>query len=257
MSRGNAFDSDGVRIVYDDLRPKAGEPIVLVHGFASSRLNNWATQGWYETFGESGRRVIALDNRGHGESDTPHDPGAYDIPTMASDVIGLLDHLDVNVADCFGYSMGGRITIELLRSHPNRLNAAVLGGVGAAFMTDRPGREAIADALEAPAVEDVDTEVGRAFRLFAEENDNDLEALAAVIRAHAASPSADDLGTVEIPVLVATGANDERVGDPAELAAAFGNGEVAVIPGTDHLTTVPDQHFEEVVLAFLDRKGLS
>lgn len=257
MPRGNSFDSDGVRIVYDDLQPEAGDPIVLIHGFASSRGNNWEEQGWYDTLTEQGRRVIALDNRGHGESDKPHDPDVYGMPTMAGDTIVLLDHLGIEEADIFGYSMGGRISIELVQSHPERINAAILGGVGAAFQADTGGREAIAEGLEAEDVDDVDTEVGRAFRLFAEENGNDLDALAAVIRAHSTRPTPEDLAAVSVPVLVATGENDERVGDPEGLADAFGDGEAAVIPGTDHLTTVSNEVFEEAILAFLDGEGLA
>lgn len=256
MPRGNSFDSDGVRIVYDDLQPDASHPILLVHGFASSRANNWEDQGWYDALTDQDRRVIALDNRGHGESDTPHDPAYYDIPTMAGDSVALLDHLGIDRADVFGYSMGGRISIELVESHPERVNAAVLGGVGAATTADRGGRESIAEALEADSVDDVDTEVGRSFRLFAEENGNDLDALAAVIRAHGSTPSEADLAAVDVPILVATGENDERVGDPEELAALFGNGEAAVIPGTDHLTTVSNDAFQEAVLGFLGREGL-
>lgn len=256
MPRGSSFDSDGVRIVYDDLQPDAGDPIVLVHGFASSRANNWEDQGWYDVLADQDRRVIALDNRGHGESDTPHDPAYYDIPTMAGDSVGLLDHLGIAEADFFGYSMGGRISIELVESHPDRVNAAILGGVGASTTDDRGGREAIAEALEVDDPTDATSEVGRAFREFAEENGNDLDALAAVIRAHSSTPSEADLAAVDVPILVATGENDERVGDPEELAALFGAGEAAVIPGTDHLTTVSNDTFEEAVLEFLGREGL-
>lgn len=256
--RGESFDSDGVRIVYDDLRPAegAGTPIVLIHGFASHRANNWEEPGWYETLRSAGRRVIALDNRGHGESEKPHDPDAYSISTMAGDTVRLLDHLGIGEVDIFGYSMGGRISIELVQTHPERINAAVLGGVGAAVQRDRGGRENIAQALEADSIEDVDGEVGRSFRAFAEQNDNDLGALASVIRAHTERPSAEDLAAVDVPILVATGENDERVGDPEGLAAAFGNGEAAVIPDRDHLTTVGDDAFEAAVTEFLEREGL-
>lgn len=107
-----AFDSDGVRIAYDDLAPDGdpeAPPIVLVHGFASSRANNWRDRGWYETLLESGRRVIAMDCRGHGDSEKPHDPTAYETDVMAADAVRLLDHLGIERADFLGYSMGGRI----------------------------------------------------------------------------------------------------------------------------------------------------
>lgn len=258
MARNATFDSDGLRIAYDDLRPEGGggRPIVLIHGFGSNRVDNWETRDWYETFLERGRRVIALDNRGHGESEKPYDPDVYSISTMAEDTVRLLDHLDIEAADIFGYSMGGRITIQLLQTAPERINAAVLGGVGSSVTSDMGNREAIAEALEAEDVDTVENPVGRRFRLFAEETGADRQALAAVIRAHSEGTDEADLAEVEVPVLVVAGEKDDLVGDPAGLAAAFANGESATIPDTDHLTTVPDEQFEAAVTDFLDRKGL-
>lgn len=253
MPRNERFDSDGVAIAYDDLRPDGGggTPIVLVHGFASNRQDNWATRGWYETLGDRGYRVIALDNRGHGDSEKPHDSAAYPLETMAGDVVRLLDHREIESAALFGYSMGARISMELLQSAPERVEAAVLGGVGGATLGGLQNREHIATALEAPDVDVVDNPVGRRFRLFAEETGADLEALAAVIRAHDVGVEAADLADVPVPVLVAAGADDDIAGDPAELADAFPDGEAATIPDRDHLTTVPDENFEAAVRDFL------
>jgi pimeloyl-ACP methyl ester carboxylesterase len=258
MARGESFEREGVRIVYDDLRPNGGggEPIVLVHGFASNRANNWADTGWYETLLDLDRRVVALDNRGHGESDKRYDPAAYDLPTMARDVVGLLDHLDVPAADYFGYSMGGRIGLELLQRHPERVTAAVLGGVGGQVVTDSAGdREGIARALEAEDPEAIDHQVGRDFRVFAEATGADREALAAVIRAHGDARTDHELSRIGLPVLVAAGDEDDIVGDPVDLAAEFPNAEAAIVPEGDHLSTVPDGEFVAMVTDFLDRKG--
>ncbi len=258
MARGDSFESQGVQIVYDDLEPAAGggEPIVLVHGFASNRHNNWEENGWYDTLTASGRRVIALDNRGHGESEKPDEPAAYDIPTMARDVLALLDHLDIDEADYFGYSMGGRIGIEFVQRFPERITAATLGGVGDSLITDEAGdREGIARALEADDLESIDHEVGRNFRLFADSTGADRKALAAVIRAHSSQHRDHDLARVGLPVLIAAGEDDEIVGDPVELATAFGNAEAAIVPGGDHLSTVPDEEFVAMVTDFFDRKG--
>ena len=260
MTGGEHFDSDGLRIAYDDLAPTSGagggEPIVLIHGFASSRSNNWKETGWYDILRERGRRVIALDNRGHGESEKPHDSVAYPISNMADDVRRLMDHLDVDQADLFGYSMGGRISIDFLPRYPDRVNAAVLGGVGSSVTSALGNREPIAEALVTDDVDGIENPVARRFRLFAEETGADRQALAAVIRAHNTTPDRSHLSAVETPVLVVAGEDDDVVGDPAGLAAAFGDGESAEIPGTDHLTTVGDDQFEAAVTDFLDRRGL-
>lgn len=258
MGHGASVESDGVEIVYDDLRPEsgAGRPVVLVHGFASDRTNNWADTGWYDALLGDGRRVIALDNRGHGASDTPHDPSAYDVGTMAGDVVALLDELDVDVADFAGYSMGARIGLDLLQSDADRVNAAILGGIGAGVTGERLGdQKELADALETENPDAIDSEVGRNFRLFAERTGADRSALAAVMRAHAGH-TPDDLGQVSLPVLVAAGGDDDLARDPDGLAAAFPRGESVVIPGEDHLTTVPTDAFVDVALDFLDRNGL-
>src|ERR1051326_660089 len=73
----------GLRIAYET--DGEGPPIVLVHGFGASRVQNWRAPGWYETLTGAGYRVIALDCRGHGESDKPHDSAFYGESTMANE----------------------------------------------------------------------------------------------------------------------------------------------------------------------------
>src|SRR6202011_954277 len=124
------FDSDGVRLRYLTVGPETGRPIVLVHGFCSDYELNWVGSRWQETMVGAGRRVLGLDCRGHGHSDKPHDPAAYRLATMAADVVRLLDHLDVQVADFLGYSMGARIGLEAAARHADRMGRAVLGGLG-------------------------------------------------------------------------------------------------------------------------------
>ena len=103
---------------------------MLVHGFASTKEVNWVQPGWVTTLMRDGRRVIALDNRGHGASSKLYDPAAYHSATMAEDVCALLDHLKIERADVMGYSMGARITAYLAVKHPERVRSAILGGLG-------------------------------------------------------------------------------------------------------------------------------
>jgi pimeloyl-ACP methyl ester carboxylesterase len=248
------FDADGVRIAYDDVGE--GEPIVLVHGFASSRRGNWEDPGWYDALVDAGRRVVALDCRGHGESEKPHDPGDYGHDAMAEDVVRLMDHLSIETADLMGYSMGGAITMQLLAEHADRFNAAVVAGAGTGVVDGLSGREHIADALEADDVEDVETPMGRRFRLFAEESDNDLLALAAVMRSRGEPIDADRLAEASLPVLSVAGSDDDLVDDPGDVADLFPDSEAVTVEGTDHLTTVGDPRYREAVLEFLAREGL-
>lgn len=250
----DSFESDGVEIVYDDVGE--GPPVVLVHGFASSRQGTWKDTGWYDALVADGRRVLAVDCRGHGESGKPHDPAAYGRDAMAEDVVRLLDHLGIDEADLMGYSMGGGLALGLLLAHPERFNAVVPAGVGESTLTDRRDGSAIAEALEADDLADVETQRGTEFRVFAENRDNDLLALAAIQRARSADLDGARLADATLPVLVATGDEDDLVGRPEPLAEAIPGAEVVAVPGADHLSTTDHPRFEAAVLDFLDREGL-
>ena len=172
-----------------------GEPIVLVHGFASNKEVNWLYPGWVSTLTRAGRRVIALDNRGHGASTKLYDPAAYHSGLMAEDVRALIDHLDLPRADVMGYSLGGRITALLAEEHPQRVRSAILGGVGI-HLVEGAGlpSDTIAAALEAPTRADVSDPTGHTFRAFAEQTRSDLRALAACIRGSRQALSRDESG---------------------------------------------------------------
>src|SRR6202035_1099062 len=110
------FRHDDVEIAFLD--EGEGAPIVLVHGFASNAAVNWVQPGWVAFLKDAGRRVIALDNRGHGASTKLYDPAAYHSALMAGDVKALLDHLGLDRADVMGYSMGARIAAYLALQNP-------------------------------------------------------------------------------------------------------------------------------------------
>jgi pimeloyl-ACP methyl ester carboxylesterase len=244
-----SFRHDGVEIAFLD--EGQGEPIVLVHGFASTAQVNWVYPGWVATLTKAGRRVIALDNRGHGASAKLYDPAAYHSARMAEDVRALIDHLDLGRADVMGYSMGARITAFFALAHPTRLRRAVLGGLGIRLVDGVGLPESIADALEAPALADVRDPMGRVFRAFAEQTRSDLKALAACIRGSRQTLSRDQVAMIRAPVLVAVGTKDEVAGSAHELAALLPAGRALDIPGRDHMLAVGDKVFKEAVLSFL------
>ena len=243
------FRHDGVDIAFLD--EGEGEPVVLVHGFASTAQVNWVHPGWVATLTKAGRRVIALDNRGHGASSKLYDPSAYHSTRMADDVRALLDHLDLGRADVMGYSMGARITGFFASAHPARLRRAVLGGLGIRLVDGVGLPESIADALEAPSLADVRDPTGRTFRLFAEQTKSDLAALAACIRGSRQTLTRDQVAAIRAPVLVAVGTKDTVAGSAHELAALLPSGRALDIPGRDHMLAVGDRVFKEAVLSFL------
>jgi pimeloyl-ACP methyl ester carboxylesterase len=243
------FQHDGVAIAFLD--EGEGEPIVLVHGFASTAEVNWVHPGWVATLTKANRRVIALDNRGHGASGKLYDPAAYHTTVMAEDVRALMDHLYLATADVMGYSMGARITAFLALAHPARLRKAVLGGLGSHLIDGVGLPESIAEALEVPSLADVQDRTGRTFRAFAEQTRSDLAALAACIRGSRQTLSRGEAAAIRAPVLVAVGSKDAVAGSAQELAALLPFGRALDIPGRDHMLAVGDRVFKEGVLAFL------
>ncbi len=246
------FTHDGVEIAFLD--EGEGEPIVLVHGFASTKEVNWVFPGWVTTLTRAGRRVIALDNRGHGESTKLYEPAAYHSSLMAEDVRALLDHLGLGRADVMGYSMGARITAFLALAHPERVRSAVLGGLGIRLVDGVGLPETVAQALEAPALADVSDPTGYMFRAFAEQTHSDLRALAACMRGSRQTLSPSEVGRIAVPVLVAVGSKDPVAGSPEQLAALIPGARALIIPGRDHMLAVGDRAFKTGVLEFLAQR---
>jgi pimeloyl-ACP methyl ester carboxylesterase len=246
------FRHDDIEIDYLD--GGQGEPIVLVHGFASTKEVNWANPGWVSTLTQAGYRVIALDNRGHGASAKPHDPAAYHSATMAEDVRALLDHLAIPRADVMGYSMGARIASFLALGYPARVRSLILGGLGSRLVDGVGLPSTIADALEAPSLADVHDAQGRTFRAFAEQTKSDLKALAACIRGSRQTLSREDCARLAMPVLVAVGSKDDVAGSAPALAEMIPQGHALEIPGRDHMLAVGDRVFKQGVLDLLARR---
>ncbi len=246
------FDSDGVPIAYID--DGDGEPIVLIHGFASNIRINWLSTGWVRLLTEAGRRVIALDNRGHGDSGKPYDPQAYQMPVMARDVRRLLDHLHLPAADVMGYSMGGRITAHLATLYSERLRSAVISGLGDQLVKPFTAGDRIVAALCADHPSDIADPTGRAFRLFADQTGADRKALAACMTAGRQMLPAEQLAGVSLPVLVAVGSDDDIAGSPHELAALMPAATAFAIPHRDHMTAVGARAHKAAVLEFLETR---
>ena len=232
----------------------AGEPIVLVHGFASSKEVNWVAPSWTTTLTRAGRRVISLDNRGHGQSSKLYAAEDYATERMADDVRALLDHVRIERADVMGYSMGARITAFLALAHPGRVRSAVLGGLGERLVDGVGLPQEIAEALEAPSLADVQDPQGRTFRAFAEQTRSDLKALAACIRGSRQVLTRAQAAALRVPVLVAVGTRDEVAGSAQALAALIPGAHALDIPNRDHMLAVGGKAFKAGVLAFLEKR---
>jgi pimeloyl-ACP methyl ester carboxylesterase len=247
-----SFYNGAVEIAYLD--EGEGEPILLVHGFASTKNVNWVYPTWVSELKKNGRRVIALDNRGHGDSAKLYDPEQYHLETMAGDVGALMDHLRIERADIMGYSLGGRMTALLAQGQPQRLRSAIFGGIGMGLIEGGGPGESVAQALEVPSLEDVTDPVGRTFRAFADQTRSDHRALAACLRGSRRLMTRDEAASIKVPVLIAVGTSDQIAGSAAALGKIIPGANVLDIPNRDHMRAVGDKIYKTGVLDFLSRR---
>lgn len=250
--------SDGVAIAYHRFAasgPAVGgrPPVVLQHGFAANTDVNWVAPGVVAALTAAGRDVVAVDARGHGRSDAPHDPALYGEARMSRDLVELFDHLGLASLDLVGYSMGAIISVITAAAEP-RVRRMVIGGIGGA-VADFDGtplrhldRSAITAALEADDVATVTDPGARAFRRFADSTGADRLALAAQMRGahHAAIP----LGDINAPTVLLVGDADPLANGAERLVAAIPGAALRVLHG-DHLSVLGDPAFAPAVVDFL------
>jgi pimeloyl-ACP methyl ester carboxylesterase len=234
-----------------------GHPIVLVHGWGMAAQRCWVDTGWVDALAET-RRVVLLDVRGHGRSDRPLTPGSYTYRAMSADVVQVLDELDIETADLFGYSMGSFIGAALLGSHAERFTSMVLGGIGDETVESAAACTRIADALRADDPATVTDPLGRLYRAFVDADpacDREALAIAALDMwpdGHPVDVGGPGLRDADVPVLIVNGADDHPYVDTAHrLASALRDATVVTIPNTNHLTALTDARFREAVLDFL------
>ena len=240
------FDAGGVRIRY--VERGAGAPIVLVHGFTGTVERTWINTGILPELARE-HRVIALDLRGHGHSGKPHDPAAYE--AIGTDVIALLDHLQIARAHAVGYSLGGIIVIKLLTTHPERFASAVLGG--AAY---RRARSAEADRAADAAAREIEAGIYRALIVSTAPTDEpppgeeairarsreiaasaDVQAHAALMRARRALLVSDaEVAVLRVPALAVVGSADPALPRVLAMRKRWPALEVEVVPGAAHPT---------------------
>lgn len=241
------FESfDGTTLAYES--EGDGVPVLLLHGFATDAYINWVRPGVVDALTAAGYRTIALDQRGHGASDKPHEPDAYGDDAMIRDAQALLDHLGIERCLAAGYSMGARNTLGLVLAD-KRIRAAVLGGVGSNLLNARAFGGAVADGMLASDRSTIADPTAKSFREFADLTGADKQALAAVMRNE--RPPLTGLDTIDIPVLVLCGDTDPLVGSPQVLADAIPGARSAIVGGT-HLNVVNNPAFHNELKSFLD-----
>jgi pimeloyl-ACP methyl ester carboxylesterase len=248
----DTFVHDGFDIAFETTGDDTADPILLIHGFASSYRVNWLSPGWVKTLTEAGYRTIGFDHRGHGQSTKSYDPDDYTPSAMAGDAAALLDHLGIERAHVMGYSMGARVSAFMALEHQQRVHSLIFGGLGIGMVTGVGDWDPIAEALSADDAATVTHPRGRMFRTFADQTKSDRRALAACIAKSRQELSAADMARIAQPTLIAVGTKDDIGGSASELAALMPNAEAFDIAGRDHMLSVGDRAFKRRAVEFLD-----
>ena len=235
--------ADAVKIHY--MVQGNGTPVVLIHGFSGTAEGNWFSNGVAAALAKN-HRVVAIDCRGHGKSEKPHDAALYG-ERMWKDVIELMDHLGIKQAHIHGYSMGGMITARLLVHHPERFITASFGGSGVretdpAWIAKVPKDKGGSDPQEAEARKKLSANPVR-----------DLKALEAVRQSFLARRQDPiDLTKLVIPVLAINGEFDSPNAKTARMQRELKNFKSIILPGKSHLTAImagyiPDLYIQTLV----------
>jgi pimeloyl-ACP methyl ester carboxylesterase len=213
-------------------------PVVLaVHGFASSAEDNWVNTG--------------VDQRGHGQSEKPHDAENYTMPSLVADVEAILDVYMVDPVLYLGYSLGARVGWHVSAELSNRVERAVLGGIPDGRPLGRldldQARAYIADG--APVT---DPATQNYVRLAERVAGNDLRALVALAEGMRFGDENPDMGDApQQPTLIAAGTDDTIFDDAKYLASLLPDGSFIEIPKRHHFNAPGARQFKDAGIDFL------
>src|SRR5215472_17166439 len=248
------LDRDGVGIHYEVAGPAGATPVLLTHGFSSSRQmwepNLLALAG--------SRQVITWDLRGHGLSDSPDDPALYSEALSVEDMTAVLDAAGVDRAVVGGLSLGGYLSLAFHLVHPDRVAALMLFDTGPGYRRAEAREEwnrrveRTASAFESRGLDALtgSPEVARTTH----RSPAGLARAARGIMAQRDSRVIDSLPTIAVPALVVVGARDTPFLAAADYMAGKIPGAVqVVIDGAGHASNVDrPEAFDRAVLEFLD-----
>lgn len=241
-------DNQGIHIHYECIGQ--GPPLIMQYG------QYFPLDVWYEhnyvNFLMDDCRLILVDARGHGDSDKPYDPAAYQLETMAGDIVAVMDDLGLEKAHYMGYSSGGAMGFALAKLTPNRLQSLILGGTspypdpdpeaGSAWHVEQASR--LESQTTAGFVAEVEGFLlSQGFpplspRMRAGMLKHDMRALVAWNRAAVQGVMAgydDILGSISVPCLIYAGENTDEYADAARAAQEIPGALFVGIPNGEHL----------------------
>jgi pimeloyl-ACP methyl ester carboxylesterase len=242
---------DGIKIHYLT-HGDGGSWVVLVHGYSDNAQRMWFNTGIAPEIARR-HRVVAIDNRNHGQSDKPQPGGSG----RAQDVVELMDHLKIERAHIHGYSMGGGIVGQLLGLIPDRFITAGFGGSGMSETnaTYRAAAEAMDDAL--PKATGADAEGMARFRARVAAARPAGSTPAPATTASPTTVVTVDLAKLTIPILAVNGSFDNPYRKTHRLWREVQTFQNVILPGKTHLTAIaagaePSQLYVDSIAKFID-----
>lgn len=264
VAKSGFFNSNGVRIRY--IEAGSGDPVVLTHGFSSNAERQWIDTGVFDKLAAH-YRVIAIDGRGHGQSDKPHDAAKYG-PEAARDATRALDHLGLQKAHIVGYSLGAILGGYLVTQEPHRFMTCVLAGATPRFRWSAQDQR----QLEVEAAEMAQgSKKSQILRLWPKDqprpSDEEIARMSAKdlagqdYRALAASrlggPNAvitpAQVAAIRVPTLGIVGTQDPYLAEFRAMNAINPAIELVTIEGASHATAPARPELAAAMLQFLKR----
>jgi pimeloyl-ACP methyl ester carboxylesterase len=247
---------DGTRISVQTY-PTVGSrlPVLLVHGLGSDAETNWLRAGWVRALRKAGRTLISLDLRGHGHSDSPHDPDRYRLGVMVGDLRAALDEVleKEGPIDAIGYSLGARLLLEFAQHDLYEIRRLVVGGTAGQPLLQSIVPDDIERAVHGGATP-VAAESARVTSVITALPTSDPLALVALVRGlNADSDTARRAPDPSMPTLVGVGSSDPLHDGAAAWVADLSGAEFVSLPGRTHFSAVPSSVFRAAAVEFLNR----
>ena len=236
--------SDGLRVHY--IEQGTGTPVILIHGYTANAEWKWFRPGIAAALATT-HRVVAIDARGHGQSEKPHDAMRYG-PRMAQNVIELMDALGIDRAHVHGYSMGGSLLTQILKSHPNRVITAIYGGSGVREV-DPVWVSRIPDDPETPEVDPAHPRPGERWATYPGFDRAALDAVSDYPWTE--EQHAIDLRTIDIPVLAIVGGYDRPNNRTHRMQRELKDFTRVVLPGETHGSAHFNPKYTETLVEFV------
>ncbi|HVM99093.1 MAG TPA: alpha/beta hydrolase [Caulobacteraceae bacterium] len=234
---------DGARIYFSTYGK--GLPVILLHGGLANQ-EYWGDQ--VPALTRAGYRVILIDSRGHGRSSRDNRPYTYEL--MASDVVAVMDQLEIPKAAVVGWSDGGIIGLVMALKHPDRLTRVF------AFAANMDPSGVKDDTESNPTFSRFEAEAADAYaRLSPTPHDfPDFHQAIAKMWAEEPNYSAADLAKITTPVAIVDGDHDEAIKPEhtAYLARSIPGAKLVMLPNASHFAFLQQpQRFNVEMLDFL------